>query len=235
MHNAAFWKARFQNDFVPAVQRVKDTFLQRVIPSFSTVDSECDKLEQRLWDEAMAQPYYGDGPDGADIAEAVRDAAVSHYLGLKGMEQGLLNCCAIFLYHVFEQHLMLFHRKELLGWKEQDDSKLFTHNEIRLRLASAGIEVTQFKAWPKLEELRVLAGTIKHGEGKSSKHLHTLAPELFRAPTLAGTGFGQLATSGRVYTPLIGEDIFVTQHNINEYSTCIEQFWSELGVSLEGI
>ena len=179
MYNPNLWLPRFRNDFIPAIRRVEEVFLQRLQPTFSLIEAESEKLEKDLWDEAMDQPRYEDYPDEGQIAEAAKDAAVSHYLGLKGMEQGLLNCCALFLYHLYEQHLVLFLRQELLDWRVRDNKKRYTHEEARNRLKIANADITTFAVWPKLEELRHLANAIKHGEGKSSDELLQIAPHLF--------------------------------------------------------
>jgi len=235
MYNPNFWKTRFRDDFIPAVRRVEDVFLNRILPTFSTIDTESDALTEKLWEGAMSQPYYGDGLDEADIAEAVQEAGISHYMGLKGMEQGLLNCCALFLYHLYEQHLMIFHRQELLDWRQQHNSALFTHKEIHNRLNLANVDIKTFSVWPKLEELRCLANTIKHGEGKSSQELLAIAPHFFVSPTLKGSPLYEVASSGRVFSPLVGDDIFVTPQLIGEYANAIEGFWLELLASLGGI
>lgn len=228
MYHPALWFPRFRNDFIPAIRRVEEVFLQRLQPTFFSLEAESEKLESDLWQKAMAQPCYGDGCDEGEMAESVRDAAVSHYLGLKAMEQGLLNCCALFLYHLYEQHLMLFLRQELLDWRGKDNKKLYTHEQVRIRLKLANVDITTFGAWPKLEELRLLANTIKHGEGKSSEELLHIAPHLFELAGLSNS----LPISGRVYTPLLGEDICVRPTHISEYADSLEQFWLELGDAL---
>ncbi|MBD9531259.1 MULTISPECIES: hypothetical protein [Comamonas] len=228
MYHPNIWIPRFRNDFIPAIRRVEEVFLKRVQPTFSSIDVESEELQNHLWEEAMAQPCYDDGPDEGQIAQAVQDAAVSHYLGLKGMEQGLLNCCALFLYHLYEQHLMLFLRQELLDWRERDNKKFYRHEVARDLLENANVDITAFTAWPKLEELRHLANTIKHGEGKSSEELLHAAPHLFEMAGLSNT----MPLSGRVYTPLLGEDICVKPAHISEYADALEQFWLELGDAL---
>ncbi|WP_122390253.1 hypothetical protein [Pseudomonas savastanoi] len=228
MHNFHFWVQRFRDDFIPTIQRVEDVFLLRLQPTFTSIEAESEKLEDDLWESAMSQPYYGDYPDEGDIAEAVRDASVSHYMGLKGMEQGLLNCCALFLYHLYEQQVMIFLRQELLPWRKKDDKTLYTHGEVRKRLGLINVDITKFACWAKLEELRHLANAIKHGEGKSSVELLKIAPHLFEVS-------GQVSgwpLSGRVYTPLLGEDIFVNAGHIHEYVGALKQYWMELGDAL---
>lgn len=228
MFHTNMWIYRFQNEFIPAIHRVEDVFVNRILPTFSTIEAESKELEGKLWKEAMARPYYDNSPDEGQIAESVRDAAVSHYLGLKGMEQGLLNCCALFLYHLYEQHLMLFHRQELLDWRVKDNPNLYTHEEVRKHLKKLNVDITSFQVWPKLDQLRCLANVIKHGEGKSSEYLLQTAPHLFE---MAGL-FDGMPISGRVYTPLLGEDICVKLSDISEYAQLLEQFWLELGKAL---
>lgn len=228
MHNSHLWSHRFRDDFIPAIQRVEDMFLLRLQPTFLAIEAESEKLENELWEDAMNQPYYGDYQDEGDIAEAVRDASVSHYMGLKDMEQGLLNCCALFLYHLYEQQVMLFLRQELLGWREKDNRKLYTHDEVRKRLRLVNVDITKFACWPTLEELRHLANSIKHGEGKSSEELLKIAPHLFE---IGGRASGS-PISGHVYTPLLGEDIFVSPAHIREYVSELKRYWMELGEAL---
>lgn len=228
MYHPTLWTPRFRNDFIPAIQRVEDVFLQRLQPTFFSIEAESEKFENDLWEEAMGQPHYGDFADECEMAESVRDTAVSHYLGLKGMEQGLLNCCALFLYHLYEQHVMLFLRQELLDWRERDNKKLYTHEQVHNRLKLANVDLTTFGTWSKLEELRHLANAIKHGEGKSSEALLQVAPHLFE---MAGLSNGW-PISGRVYTPLLGEDICVRPEHIREYADTLKRFWLELGDAL---
>lgn len=228
MYHPNIWLPRFRNEFIPAIHRVEEVFLKRIQPTFASIDAESEDLQNRLWEEVMARPFYGDAPDEGQIAEAVQDTAVSHYLGLKGMEQGLLNCCALFLYHLYEQHLMLFLRQELLDWRERHNEKFYNHKVARELLKAANVDITTFNAWSKLEELRHLVNTIKHGEGKSSEELLQTAPHLFEMAGLSNA----MPLSGRVYTPLLGEDICVTPDHIAEYSHALEQFWLELGDAL---
>lgn len=232
MYNGKFWVQRFKHDFIPSTRRVVDVFLNRLMPTFSTAEAEAEALTRELWDDAMSSPYNPYGPDEFQIAEAVQSAGIEHYLSLKGMEQGLWNCCALFLYHLFEQHLMLFHRQELLRWVEQNDLELINHKELHKRLEVAGVEVKSFRTWQKLEELRLLANTLKHAEGKSSRELANRAPSLFRNPSLKGIEISEHVGYKRVYTPLVGEDVFVSVNHIHEYAEAIEGFWNELSASI---
>ncbi len=237
--NARFWSHQFRRDFVPATERVVEVFLGRLIPTFSSIEEEAEKKSEKIYEELCSRP--GDeNSDLAELAEDAQDIGIDYYMSMKGLEQGILNTCAVFLYHMFEQQLMLFHRGELLQLHEEKNSKLFTHDEIKARLKSHKINIEAFTTWPKLEELRLLANSIKHGEGKSSQDLCRIAPELFESPVIKdlkglGLGRGKARTSATIYTPLLGDDIYVTQDHIRSYESALKEFWNELGLALQSI
>ena len=234
MHNSVFWNRQFRKDFIPSTHRVVEAFLTRLLPTFHTVESEAESHTQRLWDEITSQPADPDGPDESEVAELVRDAGIEYYLGLKGIEQGVLNSCAVFVYHLFEQHLMLFHRKEMLLRVEEENTRLINRAELIRRLAECKIPVDTFRDWGVLEELRLLCNALKHGEGRSSEDLFRCAPELFRSPLLQDHESSNQLGPGRMYTPLLGEGIFLTTQKIRIYESAIKGFWVELGERLSG-
>lgn len=233
MYNPIIWKHRFESDFIPAIYRVRDVFLLRLLPTFSSIDSDTDEYTKQLEKDALARPYYDDGPDESDIYDGIRDASISYYQGLKGMEQGITNCCALFLYHLYEQQSMIFLRQELLDWKQRGKTSQFTQKKFKAQLLKAKVDVSNLPSWSKLEELRHLANTIKHAEGDASNSLYSRAPHLFEPRTTHVLPGKNIPPSSRVYAPLLGEDIFVTAEQINEYTEACAHFWIELADALE--
>lgn len=234
--NAHFWIHQFRTDFVPAIERVVDVFLNRVLPTFVSIETEAKKRSEEAYEELCSRP--GDGStDLADLAETAQDVGIDYYISMKGLEQGMLNTCAVFLHHLFEQQLMLFHRRELLQPHEEKNSKLFRHNELTARLSTHGIETKSFSSWPQIEELRLLSNTIKHGEGKSSQSLFRLAPELFESPNakLLGPDLSRWLTPATIYTPLLGDEIFVSVERLRSYEQALKSFWKDFGDTLLGI
>ena len=222
---------------MPATERAIEAFLDRFVPTFSSIKEEAEKKSEEVYEELCTQPGDEDS-DLAALAEIAQDIGIDYYMSMKDLEQGILNTCAFFLYHLFEQQLMLFHRRELLQPHEEKNSKLFTHSEIKARLKAHNINIETFKAWPKLEVLRLLANSIKHGEGKSSQDLSRIAPELFESPAIKGLkrlGGWKTSTSATIYTPLLGNDIYVTQGHIRSYESALKEFWNELGHALQSI
>jgi hypothetical protein len=99
------------------------------------------------------------------------------------------------------------------------------------RLLTHDIDIESFANWPKLQELRLLANTVKHAEGKSSSELMKIRPDLFIFPK---SFFAIEPKYPRpVYSPMSGDDIYVQLKDFNEYADALKGFWKEFTEILE--
>jgi hypothetical protein len=127
-------------------------------------EDEAETVAEKAWDALMSAPGTGD-EDPGDFAEAAQDAGISHYMLLKGVRRGMVNLFAAALYHTFEQQIIMFLRREVLHPREENDQRLFKMSEFQKRMNILGIDITTFPAWAKVDELRLVANTVKHAEG----------------------------------------------------------------------
>jgi hypothetical protein len=226
-----FWTRVFKREFSPQLSAIVEALEKRMLPAFGGIEEEAEAVSQEAWEAFMSAPATGD-EDPADFAEAAEQAGVSHYLLLDGIRQGMLNLFAAALYHAFEQQVMLFHRKQVLHPGEENDPNFFKMNEFQKRLRAYGIDITTFSSWPRVDELRLVANTVKHAEGDSAQKLHSLRPDLFEHPQ--SQKFLALATRGapRVFQPLVGEDLYVSLKDIHDYRNALLEFWKELSVAM---
>jgi hypothetical protein len=92
-----------------------------------------------------------------------------------------------------------------------------------------GINVENFISWPKVNELRLVANTVKHADGASCNNLKSLRPDLFDSPRLEGDASTfDLVKMREVFQPLIGEDLYVNRDEFANYVSTVKQFWEEL-------
>ncbi len=229
--NALFWERFFQAEFIPQIKAIVDTLEKRVLPGFENIEEESEQVSKETWERFMSMPGTGD-EDPADFAEVAEQAGVSHYLLLDGIRQGILNLFAAALYHAFEQQIMLFHRKEVLKPAEENDHKLFTLSEFQRRLSHSGIDIKMFSSWAKIEELRLVANTVKHAEGNSAKRLYTLRPDMFQDPHLDRSRLPK-TRNPRIFQPLVGEDLYVSLADIHNYCGSLITFWKELSNAMQ--
>lgn len=229
--NAQFWVKYFQQIFIAEVEMYIRVVEERLLPVFDTVDEEATELAQKEFDERMAQPA-DDYFDPADAAYHASEQGLVYYELLSGVRQSLLNIAAVHLHHLFEQHLFAFYKKELLSPQEEMANPHYSLSNIRRRLEKYNIDISKCSSWSKIDELRLVANTAKHGEGKSSEKLKLLRPEMFVHPTLRDDSAFANFGPGSAERPLSGSDFFVLMEDFKEYTQSVLRFWNELSDAL---
>ncbi|MDZ7694398.1 MAG: hypothetical protein U5K69_25290 [Balneolaceae bacterium] len=229
--NHSFWASVFKERFLPQLSSVVETLEKRILSGFEDIEKEADAIAEASWDQFMSSPGTGE-EDPSDFAEIAEQAGVSHYILLKGIRQGIINLFSVALYHNFEQQIMLFFRKEILSPGEDKDSELLKFGKFKKRLKEMGINIEEFHSWSKVKELRLIANTVKHGEGSSAQQLKSLRPNLFENPDLRELGLS-FKSNPKVFLPLAGEDIYVSIENIQQYKDGLHDFFRELLDAME--
>lgn len=229
-----WWERQFRCDFVPQVRALIETLEGRLLPTFANVEAEAKMKTEEEWERLCSLPA-SDDIEMSDLAERAFETGLAHYEMMTGLRQGLQNMFAAAFFHLYEQQVMLFHRRQVLHPTEENDPKLFKHSVFRQRLLQLGMDITAFASWAILEELGLAANTVKHAGGDSATKLHARRPDLFKPPALAGLSFHGVKSPARVFTPLMGEDIYVSISDLKRYAQAVEQFWEELLNTMAGL
>ena len=227
-----FWARVFKREFSPQLSAIVEALEKRTLPAFDGIEKEAEGVSEKAWEGFMSRAASGD-EDPAGLAEAAQEAGISHYLLLAGIRQGMINLFAAALYHAFEQQVMLFHRKQLLHPSEEYDPSLFGMTELQKRLTRSGIDITAFSSWARVNELRLVANTAKHAQGESARKLYQQRPDLFEHPQLPETGLFSPRGQPRVFLPLVGEDLYLSLEDVQQYRDAVVQFWEEFASAIE--
>jgi hypothetical protein len=204
----------------------------RLLPAFDSIENEAEQAADAEWERLVeiADPEYA---DPADLAERAQEAGIEYYESLEGVRQAILNLSAAALYHLLEQQLLLFHRRQVLDAAEENIPALNTMAVLRERLQLADVRIEALQSWSKVDELHAVANVVKHAEGHSAAKLRRLRPDLFRHPSLREPNRGPLATLPHVNMPLAGEDVFVTVEDLKAYCAALVEFWEQLGAAIQ--
>ena len=230
--DAHFWSTYFLTHFAAQAQFFCDTLETRVLPAFEAAGTEADALADEVYERFMAAVRFEDGPafDTSQAAEAAKDAGVSHYLMIQDARQVFLNLGAAALYHMFEQQLLVFHRRQVLKLHEEHDPSLNADvHVLHERLGHAGVSLETLPSWIIVDELRLAANVVKHGEAASARRLREVRPQLLQPPV---RHFESSPPLGLVSQPLAGQDIYVTVADIQRYRDALFAIWNELGDAL---
>lgn len=171
MHNALFWRGYFQRMFKPHLERTLQVVEQRILPTFDGTEAEATALQEKTYNDLTSMPLDPDVVDESMLAEAAFEAGYAHYSGMEAVKQSLVNSFAPMLYHAWEQQLLAFHRKEVLHPKEEHNNDLLKLSVLRKRLAANGLGITQVPTWSRIDEVRLVANTVKHADGDSADDL----------------------------------------------------------------
>lgn len=91
------------------------------------------------------------------------------------------------------------------------------------------IDIYGFAAWNKLQELPLVANTVKHADGRSCDELKQCRPDLFLAPGLEDRPWPpDILARVPVYEPLAGDDLYPSLEEFMKYADATKQFWEEL-------
>jgi len=224
--NGFFWCNYFEQNFVQQICSFANVLEERLLPPLANLDDEAKTIQEQKWKQLLSLP--GEDIDGAELADQALEVGITHFELMSGIRQGIINMFAAGIYQLFEQQLMLFHRKQVLHPSEENKASLFKLELFKQRLLSLGIDIDAFGCWGKIEELRFVANTVKHAAGKSATELHALRPDLFELPNLNLSGAGLNSQPSQVYLPIAGEDIFISIEDIACYRDNLISFWHEL-------
>jgi len=124
MTGVAFWRTYCQSKFVGHSRRLLDVMEKRLLPVFDNIAEAAEDIQRQAYERGGDMPWSEDcGP--ASLAEEAFSAGQDHYNGMNDGRQALLNSFAVVLYHAWEQQVLLWHRREVLGIKEQHDQSLY--------------------------------------------------------------------------------------------------------------
>ena len=211
-----YWSGYILKVFIPALESYAGIVLDKVFPAFSQeeIEKQADRISGGNYD-----------PDDSAFQEALE-----FYMLMNRSRQGLINTFAAGLYHLFEQQLSDFYRQVT----SNEGTKFEVFKEIKEKLREIDVDVTKWDAWSSIEELRLLANCVKHGEGKACKDLRQSRPELFIRPELAeeikNTPF---LKEQFVTTPLSGNGIYFTVEEFKEKSMLLKRFWLALAQKID--
>jgi hypothetical protein len=227
------WSEHIRERICPRFRQFGELVLSRVLPAFEGINEEAHALERRCYEGLMSSvsaPEEDMWEAGEAMADLAFNEAMDHAVLLESMRYATINLYAAALYHLTEQHLIDL----VLQIHNNDEQHNHRPEEAIAWFKDAlGLDLSTLSSWPLLEELRLVANVVKHGEGGSAGRLRKIRPDLFVYPSLRKdrTGVSRL----RMETTLFGQDFFVTKEEFERYHKGSVAFWTELADALPAL
>lgn len=195
----------------------------RVMVDFDDLLPRAEAIADEEYTRLMSQPVSEHGEDGDGCAELAQDAGQEFFDRMFPLAQSLQNLLTLGLFHAFEQQLFLLHQ---FATAQQQPRHM--HAVFKWISNDLGIDCRAYPCANHLEELRLVANAIKHGEGEASDELREKRLELFQHPAVRGFAPAASFASSRTRQPLAGESIYIQRSDFEHYIEHVTAFWDLL-------
>lgn len=167
--------------------------MNKINPVFENIEAESEAIAKERYDE-LGKCFNPDYHDASDFADDAWEAGLEHYEGMALMRYNTKLMWISTLYQFWEQQVRKFIYEEVTRTHQFIDKK---GNEVSFKdFCSRGIDdikeeflefdqdIEKLSCWSKINELRLLANVIKHGNGGSATRLKQLRSDFFRGDYL---------------------------------------------------
>lgn len=207
------------------------TYVERVIPIFSSLEEESNKIADEKYHD-LGRYFNPERDDPADYAEMAWEAGLEHYESMSLMQYNMRLMWISTLYQFWEQQVRKFVFEEVTRTHKFIDKNgnevafagFCTRgiDDIKDEFKEFGQDLEKLNSWSKIEELRLLANVIKHGDGWSATKLKQLRPDFFDSGVMS-TDLLDL------YKTTLGERVLnIEDCEYKIYCDAIVQFWDDL-------
>lgn len=210
----------------------RDQMVGRVFPAFANIEQEAREHGDAVFQQALAGPIQPN-IDESTLAEHAHEAAQLHYSDLEQVLQTSINFAAATIFHAHWETPVrdwLGREAPMFGaskgqMKKIEGTKL---DDIATFLASHGWSFAQAGWFSTLDELRLVANTVKHARGDSARALFERRPKLFWPYNIVGEDeyLGSAAPDGT--------NLVITPEDFATYAEAVEAFWVAAPAGDEG-
>ena len=209
--------------------------LRDVLPTFGNLDARAEQVADEYFNRIGSQPA-GEYEDVnmADVADAAQSQSYSWWEMMTSLRQTMLNLMTAGLFHLIEQQLATLSRDGVFDSPVRDTKISIV---AAWYLEELNVSLESMPSWSAVNEMRLVANTVKHGEGSSARDLRAINPTLFTNPAYAeflrreGVDPSENVRHA-VAAPLSGDDFFVTEEALQGYAAGAEAFFLEIAEEL---
>lgn len=199
---------------------------EKLFPPFDNIKDEADKHADDIFRRFGEIHGWENGPDMADFADDAFEHGLEKYENLMFVKGQLSALATAGLFHLWEKTLKAFILRELghYGLTEEGKREIENANHRTLTewLCELGFELDGKKYMEELEICRLIANTIKHGDGPSCRQLAE------RAPNLLTSAYG----IDLLLDQPSADNLWIEAESFERFAEAIETFWNEMPETL---
>jgi hypothetical protein len=191
---------------------------------FENIEKEANSHAEEIF-----SAFSNENIDSFTAAEWATEKGMEMYETLSIIKLNHLLMTISMLYHIWEQQLVRFTIRELrhyLTFRE----KALSYKEVQKVFQLHGVNIIDTMSWGKIQELKSLSNTIKHGDGDSAAKLRKIRPDFFRRNVISDLDdideIDSLEMGGSVL--LDQYSLQVNEQDLYTYINATRDFWDEM-------
>ena len=135
--------------------------MRDVLPAFGDIDARAEQVGSDYYNRIGAQPAGEYEIDMGDVADAALQHSYDWWDMMTSLRQTMLNLMAAGLFHLVEQQLAALSRDGLFRGEVVSDTNIFAVK--KWYWAQLNIDFEALPSWEVINEMRLVANTVKHG------------------------------------------------------------------------
>jgi hypothetical protein len=210
----------------------REYIFRDVLPAFGNIDDRANQVADDYFNRVGSMPASEyQSFDMSDVADDAQAHSLDWWEMMTSLRQTMLNLLAAGLFHLVEQQLAALSRDNAVSETPVTSTKLWDVADWYLK--TLRLDLKKLNSWPKIDELRLVANAVKHGQHREKEKLRDLRPELFLNPMYAqlyeeDARYKREQIGKQVIAPLSGEEFFVTEEFLKGYAEAAETFFVEI-------
>lgn len=209
-----------------------DVYFNKVVLVFNNLEEEADEIAQSHYEE-LGQYFNPDIHDESDFADSAFEKGLEYYEAVSLIKYNSKLMWFSTMYQFWEQQVRKFLYDEIKQsgitlcnekGQEIDFKNYCSHGikGIKREFKHFGYDIEKMERWSDIDELRLLANVIKHGDGGAATSLEELRPEFFRSEI---TEYNLMKS----YRTVLNEQVLnVNDTELIKYKEALQSFWEEL-------
>ena len=207
-----------------------DVYFEKVIGVFDNIERESDEAANRHFEE-LGEYFSPEETDMDFFVDSAFNKGLEHFETVSLVQYNVKLMWFSTMYQFWEQQVRFYLYREggysLLGNSKDGKEVSFKSFCTSIKLIKEeflkfGHDIKEMNCWNDIDELRLLANVIKHGDGGAATQLMNKRADFFYDEFLGGNTFDLYGTA------LNEKTLIVEEKQLILYKEALQSFWKEL-------
>lgn len=198
------------------IKIIGKVFREKILSAFTDIQKDVEEEMKRIVRE---YPFNPDSDEPENVMERAYEEGIDYGIDLAESKCLFITVSTVALYHDWEKSIISFLKKEI--GRNNTIPKITKWAHIIKCFNKYDTPIETFDFFADLNELRLVANSIKHGEGSSLENLREL-----NATILFPKENGDCSYAAGAYS-LLGVELYLEQVDFVRYENALLKFWDQ--------